>query len=253
MIMAESNRPYVLITGASSGVGKAAAILLSEKYNLIIHGRNIEKLVETKRLCCLSCDVRIWCCDLEQINMVDDSFRDFLADECLQISAFIHSAGIAVTLPLRMFTLERIQQVININFLSASIISRVLVQKKYNGTELKNIVYVSSNISNRGAKGFAAYAASKGALDAFMRCLAIELAPRVRVNSILPGGMKTEMTEQMFEDESLLEKMEKSYPLGLGTPQKIASVVDFLLSDAASWITGQQITVDGGRSIDVTA
>lgn len=246
------NRPYILITGASSGVGRATAILLSDQYNLIIHGRNLEKLEATKSMCSSSSEVKLWQCNFMAIDKIEESFKKVIADIQVKISGYVHSSGVVEVLPLRAISLERIMNILNTNFISASILSRLLIQKKVNGTELRNIIYISSNISNRGAKGFSAYGASKGALDSFMRCLAIELAPRVRVNSILPGGMHTEMTAQMSLDQDLMDRMEATYPLGMCKTEDIAGVVRFLLSDYAKWITGQQITVDGGRTVDIT-
>jgi NAD(P)-dependent dehydrogenase (short-subunit alcohol dehydrogenase family) len=86
-----------------------------------------------------------------------------------------------------------------------------------------------------------------------MRCLAIELAPNIRVNSILPGAVLTEMTQDIFDNEDVLKKMKETYPLGIGKTEDIYPVVDFLLSENSKWITGQQITVDGGRSINITS
>jgi len=85
-----------------------------------------------------------------------------------------------------------------------------------------------------------------------MRCLAVELAPRVRVNSVLPGAVKTEMTDGIFADDEIAGRMEKEYPLGIGSPEDIADMVRFLLSENAKWITGQQLTVDGGRTINIS-
>ena len=85
-----------------------------------------------------------------------------------------------------------------------------------------------------------------------MRSLAVELAPRVRVNSVLPGGVRTAMTEHMYQDENLIERMAADYPLGLGEVKDIYMAVKFLLSDEARWVTGQQFTVDGGRTINIT-
>ena len=85
-----------------------------------------------------------------------------------------------------------------------------------------------------------------------MRSLAVELAPHVRVNSVLPGGVRTRMTENMYQDEELISRMAATYPLGLGNVSDISQAVRFLLSDEARWITGQQLTVDGGRTINVT-
>ena len=86
-----------------------------------------------------------------------------------------------------------------------------------------------------------------------MRSLAVELAPQVRVNSVLPGGIGTQMTDRMLSDAELKERMERDYPLGLGRAEDVASLVRFLVSDEARWITGQQFVIDGGRTINITA
>ena len=96
------------------------------------------------------------------------------------------------------------------------------------------------------------YSATKAGLDGLMRSLAMELAPDVRINSVLPGGVRTRMTEHMYENEELINRMAATYPLGLGTTTDIYKAVRFLLSDNARWITGQQLTVDGGRTVNVT-
>ena len=85
-----------------------------------------------------------------------------------------------------------------------------------------------------------------------MRCLALELAPGVRVNSVLPGGIRTPMTEHLYKDTEMIERMNTTYPLGEGSVKDICGAVQFLLSDEARWITGQQLTVDGGRTINIT-
>ncbi|MEG2184748.1 MAG: SDR family oxidoreductase [Cloacibacillus sp.] len=247
-----NQRPFILITGASSGVGRATAVALSDAYNLILHGRNMEKLEKTKSLCSNTATIFLWPCDFGVIEMVENSLVVLLTHLKIKISGLVYSAGMVEMLPLRALSLDKLRDTFNTNFLSAAIISKVLVQKKMNGTELKNIVFISSNISDRGGKAFSVYAASKGALDSFMRCLAVELAPRVRVNSLLPGGMRTEMTEDICKDTALMERMEATYPLGMGKPENIAAAVKFLLSDDGSWITGQTITIDGGRTINIT-
>ena len=129
---------------------------------------------------------------------------------------------------------------------------KALMNRKVNAGALKSVVFISSNISNFGAKAFSVYGASKGAVDSLMRSLAVELAPRVRVNSVLPGGVRTAMTEHMYQDENLVNRIAAAYPLGLGEVKDIYMTVNFLLSDAARWVTGQQFTVDGGRTINIT-
>ena len=131
-------------------------------------------------------------------------------------------------------------------------IVKVLTSRKINKKALNSAVFISSNISNRGAKTFGVYGSSKAALDGLMRNLAVELAPQVRVNSILPGAMRTKMTEKIFEDAAMQERMQQNYPMGIGTPEQLTGMVRLLLSDRAEWVTGQQFVIDGGRTIDVT-
>jgi NAD(P)-dependent dehydrogenase (short-subunit alcohol dehydrogenase family) len=133
------------------------------------------------------------------------------------------------------------------------VILRLLIRRKLNGKHLRRVVFISSTASRFGARGFGLYCASKGALDAFMRAMAVELAPDVRVNSVLPGTVKTAMTEAMLQDPELLARMQSEYPLGLGEPDDIGDAVEYLLSDKARWITGQQLVVDGGRTVNITA
>ena len=119
--------------------------------------------------------------------------------------------------------------------------------KKENKGALKNIVFISSLASIRGEKGNAVYAASKGALNALAITLAKELAPKVRVNSVSPGTVETPMTKCFVESEAG-EAHLQTYPLGVGHCDDITNLVNFLLSDEARWITGQNIVIDGGRS-----
>jgi NAD(P)-dependent dehydrogenase (short-subunit alcohol dehydrogenase family) len=85
-----------------------------------------------------------------------------------------------------------------------------------------------------------------------MKSLAMELAPNIRVNAVLPGAVRTTLTEHIFEDENLINRMKETYPLGLGTTTDIYDAVKFLLSDESRWITGQQLYVDGGRTVNIT-
>lgn len=245
-------RETILITGASSGMGREMAVQFSEQYDVIICGRDADRLEQTKKMCHSNGRHIIWQYDLDKIDGVEESLTQFLVGQNLTVSYFVHSAGFMKTVPLKMVSVELFQASFNVNVIAAAMISKVLIKKKINQGALKSIVIISSNISNFGAKAFSAYAASKSASDGLMRCLAVELAPAVRVNSVLPGGVRTAMTEQMYEDEELIKRMESFYPLGLGEVTDIYNAVDFLLSDNARWVTGQQLTVDGGRTINIT-
>lgn len=244
---------YTLITGASSGIGRETSIRLSASSNLILHGRDAARLEETRRLCNNSHQHVVWNLELREVDRIEDSLTKLLNENQLAVESFVHCAGTLRLLPLRSVEPAVVQEIMNVNFSSAVEIVRLLIRKKINEKHLRNIVFVSSTASQFGARGFNIYCASKGALDALMRALAVELAPGVRVNSVLPGAVRTAMTEGMFDDSETLKRLEAEYPLGLGEPSDIASAVEFLLSDKARWITGQQLVVDGGRTVNITA
>jgi NAD(P)-dependent dehydrogenase (short-subunit alcohol dehydrogenase family) len=245
-------KQYILITGASSGIGRVLAINLSPNFNLILHGRNEKKLEETKSLCSKEKDQLLFILDLNDIEKVESSVGKFIVENNIEIIHFVHSAGFMKMLPLKAMSLEIINTTYATNVISAALIIKTLIQRKINDGSLKTIVFISSNISNFGAKAFSIYGSSKGALDSMMRSLAVELSPKVRVNSILPGALKTEMTESIFENKDISDRMLELYPLGLGDPIEIFNMVKFLISEDAKWITGQQLVIDGGRTINIS-
>lgn len=242
----------ILITGASSGMGREMAIRFSEQYRVIVNGRNLERLQETISMCQNKDQQLIWQYDLSNIDGLEESLTSFLKADGIIVNYYVHCAGMMKNYPIKMVNVELLQQTFNTNVFSAELITKLLVNKKMNNNSLKSIVYISSNISGFGAKAHSVYGASKGAVDAMMKSLAMELAPNIRVNSVLPGAVKTMLTEHIFDDENLINRMKETYPLGLGTTSDIYEAVRFLLSEEARWITGQQITVDGGRTVNIT-
>jgi len=248
----ENKRDFILITGASSGIGRSLAMHLSVNHNLILHGRDEERLQNTKQLCSNDNTHLIFKYDLTKTDGIENSFSAFITENGIEVTHFIHCAGLLKMVPVKMLNLDIINATFSTNVISAMLITKVLTQRRTNSTALKSIVFISSNISNFGAKAFSIYASSKGALDSLMRCLAVELAPKVRVNSILPGAIQTEMTDNIFDNKEVADRMLLTYPLGLGNAEDIYNMVQFLISDKSRWITGQQFTVDGGRTINLT-
>lgn len=244
---------WVLVTGASSGIGRAVAIKLSEQYSVVLGGRDVARLEDTKAMCAPNANVLCWPCDVSNLLSLDSAFRDFLAANSIVIEAFVHCAGYSKLVPVKMTTLDDINTTFNTNVHAPFVLIQQLINRRVNQGALKSVVLISSNISGRGSKAFSIYGSSKHAVDGLMRSLAVELAPKVRVNSVCPGAIKTRMTEAIFANDEVRERMKATYPLGLGNPSNIADAVDFLLSDRASWITGQALTVDGGASVNITA
>jgi NAD(P)-dependent dehydrogenase (short-subunit alcohol dehydrogenase family) len=220
---------------------------------LVIHGRDTARLEETRSLCQRPAEHLLWSFDLREVDQIAASLTDLIGQRQLGVTGFVHCAGALKVLPMRLVERALVQDIMNVNFMSAVEIVRLLVRKKINEKHLRGVVFISSTASMFGARGFNLYCASKGALDALMRALAVELAPDVRVNSVLPGAVRTAMTGAMLDDAELRRRMEAEYPLGIGRPDDIASAVEFLLSDKARWITGQQLVVDGGRTVNITA
>jgi NAD(P)-dependent dehydrogenase (short-subunit alcohol dehydrogenase family) len=194
----------------------------------------------------------VWPFDLAQVETLGESLASFLARNGATVECLVHCAGMVTVLPMRAVTPRATREIMDVNFSSAVEMVATLVKKKVNGGNLNNVVFISSIWSNAGARGYSLYCASKGALDALMRALAVELAPVVRVNSILPGAIQTQMAGDAFSDPEILEKWKKDYPLGIGQIDDVASAVEFLVSTKARWITGQQVVVDGGRTVNMS-
>lgn len=243
-------RKYILITGSSSGMGEEMAVQLSKDYNIIINGRDTERL-ESVRNRLSDGNHIVWQYDLNDVQSLELSLADLLTDNSIQIAHFVHSAGFMKMYPVKMLTADLFNSSFNINVVSAALITKTLVGRK-NQKALESAVFISSNISNFGAKALSVYSSAKAGLDGLMRSLAVELAPEVRINSVLPGGVRTRMTEHLYQNEELISRMAATYPLGLGQTCDIYHAVRFLLSEDARWITGQQLTVDGGRTVNIT-
>jgi NAD(P)-dependent dehydrogenase (short-subunit alcohol dehydrogenase family) len=241
---------FTLITGASSGIGRAIAVRLSADRPLILHGRDFPRLEQSRLLCAAPERHVLWPLDLQDVSSITASLTSLLTDR--RVTAFVHCAGAVTVLPMRSTDHKVAQALMNVNFFSAVEIVNVLLKKAINDRHLASIIFISSIFSRFGAKGHAAYCASKAALDGLMRALAVELAPAIRVNSILPGAMQTNMSQDGFSDPEIVEKLKRDYPMGIGEPTDIADAVEFVLSSKSRWLTGQQIAVDGGRTANMS-
>ncbi len=240
---------YTLITGASSGIGRGIAERLSRNGPLLLSGRDAEALEVTRRACVDADSHRVWPYDLLEWAELEVALRETLAAADGFVEHFVHSAGIVEILPLRSMTPPKTLDLMSVNCLAAFELCRLLVKRKVNQRKPRTITFLSSTSSIVGEKGGNVYCASKGALDAFMRSLAVELAPDTRVNSILPGIVATQMAAEWIERPDYQRMLAERVPLGAGTVEDVVNAVDFLVSDGARWITGQQLVLDGGRSI----
>ncbi|MGH9559064.1 MAG: SDR family NAD(P)-dependent oxidoreductase [Bryobacteraceae bacterium] len=239
----------VLVTGASSGIGRETAILLSElNARVIVSGRDEARLAAA--LGALRgtghASSRFDVADLEKIP----AWVKNLADEHGPLDGAVHCAGIQWSAGLRALSAEKLETIIRINLSSAAMLVKGFRQKGCRGSAA-SVVLMGSIRAVCGAAGIAAYAASKAGLEGLCRSLAIELAREgIRVNCVAPGMVESEMTSQIrasMTDEQF-EAIAAKHPLGLGTTRDVAHSAAFLLSEAARWITGSVLVVDGGYS-----
>jgi NAD(P)-dependent dehydrogenase (short-subunit alcohol dehydrogenase family) len=240
---------YTLITGASSGFGRSIAEKLSPTRRLILVGRKAETLEAVRSNCASPERHLVWVRDLSRLERIGEELSAFLVEQQVSVDHFIHSAGLLTIQYARAIEMPSVMQLFNVNAFSALEIVRPLVQKKINQGALRSITFISSVATRVGAAGYSAYSASKGAVNGFALSLAVELAPTVRVNSVLPGIVGTEMNTEHFANPEFVESVLATHPLGLGKAEDVADTVEFLASDKARWITGQEIVVDGGRTI----
>ena len=243
---------HVLITGASSGIGREIAVRMSKTHAVVAHGRDRSRLEATLALCDVG-DHRLWQFDLADVAGIKSSLGSVVGPDGARISKFVHCAGVAhVSSGAGLMRSEAVLHSMNVNVLSAMEIVSLLLRKPMNDGRLRSVVFVSSIWGHFGAAGHAAYSVSKGALDAAMKTFAVELAPRVRFNSIALGAVDTPMAQASLADTGISVNLQRSYPLGLGEPSDAAAACSFLLSDQARWITGQVMFVDGGRTAQMS-
>lgn len=235
----------ILITGASSGIGRCTAIECSKMgATLIITGRNEERLAETYR--CLEGEGHLrFAFDLTQ----EEAIRS-LVESVSALDGVFFCAGVTDTTLIKFLNKEKIALVFDVNFVSPMLLTKALVQKK-KINKMASLVYMSSMGAEEVTLGLGIYAASKSGLNAMVRAVANELSVRkIRANSIMPMMVKTELVDHITTiSKEELEKDEAKYPLGYGTPLDVAYAAIYLLSDASKWITGSFIKMDGGSTL----
>ena len=232
----------VLVTGASSGIGRATAIECSKLgAKVVITARHEERLKET--VSALEGDGH----QLILCEMTSDDDLTNLVETVPVLDGLVCNAGINKLVPIRQLKAEDLNHIFEVNTFSSIILLQKLMKKK-KLAEDASVVYTSS-ISGIGAAavGESMYIASKGALSAFVKAAALECSKKgIRVNAVCPGMVKTEMSDAYDLNEGDNEDL-KNYPLGrYANPVDIAWAIIYLLSNASSWVTGTNLVIDGG-------
>ena len=237
----------ILVTGASSGIGRETAVLLSQLGGrIVLVGRDQPKLEATHSLL----EGSGHCVKAKDLSVLDDT-PDWLKQvtgETGPLSGLVHCAGLQLTLPVRQVSAAQVREVLDINLTSAIMLARGLRQRNVHAT-VSSLVLVSSVMGLVGAVGRSVYSASKSALVGLTRSLALELAQDgLRVNCVAPGFVDTAMFQSMktMLGEEQIAAIESAHPLGIGQPRDVAHAIAFLLADTGRWITGSTLVVDGG-------
>ena len=238
------NGKTILVTGASSGIGRGIAIACSKMgASVIINGRNEQRLAETLR------EMR----GEENLSLIADlSQTDAVAIMVRQLpklDGVVHCAGIGQRILCKQLQESDLDNMMDVNFKAPVMFqTELLRQKKIN--KGASIVFIASIAYDSPTIGNAMYCASKGAVISYANCLALELAPRlIRVNCILPAMIWTDLIYKGGITEEELKEDEKKYPLKrYGKPEDVANLSVYLLSDASAWMTGSSIKLTGGIS-----
>lgn len=235
----------ILVTGASSGIGRAIALECSKLgANVVVTGRDPGRLGATYKE--LTGEGHIQYC----ANLNDQEEMAGLVENVPPLDGLVNNAGISKRLLAKDITPKALGIVLGSNFSAPVLLTRMLLKHK-KIKQQGSVVFISSRGADRPTIGNAMYSASKGAINSFAKVLALELAPKlIRVNCILPGMVWTPLIENSPLSMEQYKEDEKRYPLGrYGKPEEIAYIALYLLSEASVWMTGSAITIDGGVSL----
>ena len=232
----------ILVTGASSGIGRGIAIACSKMgANVLVNGRNESRLKETLQLLEGESN-KIVVADLSNSVKVTE-----MVTELPKLDGIVHCAGIGQRVLCKQLQERDLDEMMDVNFKAPVMLqTELLKQKKIN--KAASIVFIASIAADSPTIGNAMYCASKGAIISYANCLSIELAPRlIRVNCISPAMVWTDLILKDGISEEELKEDEQKYPLKrYGNPDDIANLAVYMLSDASSWMTGSNVRITGG-------
>lgn len=236
----------ILVTGASSGIGRAIAIECSKMgAKLIVTGRNESRLNDTFLNLVGNSHVQIISDLSNEANIVT------LCEKTPNLDGIVHCAGFTIPVPFQFVTKEKLDSIFSVNFTSTVLLSQQLLKKKKLSKE-SSIVFISS-VSGVfcSAVGSSLYSASKGAVNGLIKGMALDLAGKgIRVNSVNPGMIETNIFSEGEITKEQLTEDAKRYPLKrYGKPEEVAYAAIYLLSDASKWVTGSNLLIDGGYTL----
>lgn len=246
------NNPYslegktILITGASSGIGRATAIECSKLgARVIITARNEERLKETLSL--LSGEGHSYViCDLTDSQAISEMVAGLP-----EVHGLVNNAGFSITAPVPFIKEAKYLELLKVNTIAPVILLSMMVKKKVMKRGSSCVFVGSVSGLGKASVGNSMYASTKGAINAFAMATAKELSDKgIRVNSVCAGMVETNITSNLSVSEEQLEADMASFPLKrYGKPEEVAWAIIYLMSDAAAWVTGSDLVIDGGRML----
>jgi NAD(P)-dependent dehydrogenase (short-subunit alcohol dehydrogenase family) len=240
----------IVVTGASSGIGRETALLLARcGARLVLLGRDEERLGQTLDELAGE-DHAVYATDLTDAEQAADLIQS-IAKQHGVIDGVFHAAGTTLTLPAKLHKNHHLADVFGASMHGAFGIARA-ASKKGVLSDGGSLVFMSSVAATRGRAGITAYCAAKAAVDGLARALSAELAGRgIRVNTIRAGGVNTPMLAAVAGNMSEAGRKEYAdlHLMGVGEAEDVANAAVFLLSDASRWITGSSMAVDGGAAV----
>lgn len=238
----------ILVTGASSGLGRAIAIELGKRgASLLLTGRDVKRLEQTAAAL-EKAKYDTLPMDLLDAKIVADRLKEYVGKHG-RIFGLCHCAGIVETRPLSAIRLSNLRDMMEINVTAGIELARIVSRRDIMPEEGGAILFITSIYGHVGQAGQIAYSATKGALLAAARAMAIELARRkIRVNTLSPGLVHTPLSDGALSQISPahVRNLEEAHPLGPGRPEDVARAAAFLLAPQSSWITGTDLIIDGG-------
>ncbi|WP_396591187.1 SDR family NAD(P)-dependent oxidoreductase [Allomuricauda sp. R78024] len=246
----ELKNKNILVTGATSGIGKGVCLdLLSQGARVIGIGRDKKKVddlassFDKEKFLFISYD-------LNNVDGIEELVKNNLPNQ-EKLDGLVLCAGKEETVPLSMYKEDKIKSIFNINLFSGIELLRIFSKKKFSNDN-SSVVFFSSVMGELGQPGKVGYCATKSAVLGVVKSASLELAKRkIRVNAVSPGIVATPMTKKLFSQlsEENVSEIEEMHPLGIGQIEDVTPVVLFLLSNVSKWITGQNIKIDGGYSV----
>lgn len=236
----------ILVTGASSGIGRATAIACSQMgASVVVTGRNEERLRATYESLEGEGHMMI------VADLADDAQIDMLVGEVPPLDGLVNNAGITEPCPTQFIKRDKLSRVMEVNTIAPILLTQRLLKKKKisRGGSIVITCSISGTVVCGG--GNVLYSASKGAIHGFMKNAALDLAAKgIRVNDVCPGMIDTHILDGGMIGSEELEKEKSLYPMGrFGKPEEVAYGIIYLLSDASSFVTGTSIVIDGGFTL----